>query len=149
MKLTKPAFLAALAGGLLAAGSACAQTTTPATPPTPATTNAPMHMPPPRFDMGTYLNLTDVEKPQVQPILDADRQQRMSAMQDSSLSVTDKRAKVKAIRADTNAKLQKILTPDQFAKWQRMQQPRMRRSMSPQPPVANTNAAPTHPAPAQ
>jgi Spy/CpxP family protein refolding chaperone len=157
MKLMKPAFLALMAGGLLAAGSASAQNSAPAPSAQetyhPATNTPVIPAAPPRFDMGAYLKLTDAQKPQVEPIIAADRQQRMAVMQDGTLAPADKRAKIIEIRNDTTAKLQKLLTPDQFARWQRMQQPRMRRVMTPMAPVASTNApavhAPTAPAPAQ
>jgi protein CpxP len=146
MKLSKTTFLAALtAASLFAAGPAFGQDATTNAPATGATTNAPPRAPRGRMDVAKMLNLTDDQKAQVQPILDAQRQKMNAVRQDTSLSPDDMRAKMKQIRDDTSTQLKPILTPEQFQKWQTMQT-RMRR-MSP-PPGGNAPAPGAPPAPA-
>jgi protein CpxP len=143
MKLTKATFLAALtATGLLACGQAFAQdSTTPATPGTPSTgtsTNAAPHMRGrgPSLDrIEKALNLTDDEKPKVQPILESWHSQTMAVFQDSSLSRDDRQTKLKSIHDDITAKLQPILTADQMATWQKVSQPRRRPAAPATPPA--------------
>jgi periplasmic protein CpxP/Spy len=148
MKLRKTMFLAALAAaGLFAVGPASAQDATTNAPAAGATTNAP---PTPHMrrgpDIAKLLNLTDDQKAQVMPIIDAQRAKSRAIMQDDSLSTDDKRAKIKAIRDETNAQLKTILTADQYAKWQQSQA-RMRR-MAPPPGNDANSPAPGAPAPA-
>jgi Spy/CpxP family protein refolding chaperone len=151
MKLSKTMFLAALtAASLFAAGSAFGQDATTNAPAAGASTNAPPRGMRGRMDIAKMLNLTDEQKAQVQPILDAQRQKARDIMQDDSLSQDDKRAKMKEIRDDTTAQLKPILTPEQFQKWQTMQT-RMRR-MSPPPggaPAPGGGAPATPPTPPQ
>jgi periplasmic protein CpxP/Spy len=139
MKLTKATLLAALtAAGLLACGQAFAQDTTPNTPPAGTSTNAAPRMGR-AFNMDRLvkaLNLTDDQKPKVQPILDSWHTQTMAVFTDSTLSRDDKRAKVKTIHDDTTAKLQPILTADQLATWNKISQPRQRRQPAPAAPPA-------------
>lgn len=145
MKLSKSTFLAALtAASLFAAGSAFAQDATTNAPAAGATTNTPPRGMRGRMDIAKALNLTDAQKAQVQPILDAQRDKMRAVFQDDSLSQDDKRAKMKQIRDDTTAQLKPILTPEQFATWQKMQT-RMRR-MSPPGGNAPAPGAPAAPA---
>jgi len=144
MKLNKTLMLAALTvGGLLAISSANAQDAgTPSGAATTTNTAPPaVHR---RPDIAMMLNLTDDQKAKVQPILDAQREKIRAVFQDSSLSPGDRRAKIAAIRADTTAQLKPILTPDQFAKWQKMGS-RMRRMA---PPPGSPTPAPATPPPA-
>jgi hypothetical protein len=53
---------------------------------------------------------------------------------DTTLSTDDRRAKMKTIRDDANAKLKTILTPDQFAKYQALMP--ARRPATPPPTAA-------------
>jgi Spy/CpxP family protein refolding chaperone len=142
MKLSKTTFLAALmAASLFAAGSALGQNATTNAPAAGASTKAPRSG---RMDVAKMLNLTDDQKAKVQPILDAQRTKARAVFQDDSLSQDDKRTKLKAIHDETAAQLKPILTPEQFATWQKMQT-RMRR-MS--PPGGNAPAPSAPPAPA-
>jgi hypothetical protein len=140
MKSTKLLFLALLTvGGWLACDSSRAQPSSP-TPPG-LSTNAPAPRAPRATmlnRMAVYLNLTDSQKTRVGPILDDQRVKLSAVFQDSSLSVDDKRAKVKAIHDAINEQLKPILTPDQFQKWIAMQG-RVNR-MAPPPMPAGTNA---------
>jgi Spy/CpxP family protein refolding chaperone len=85
------------------------------------------------------LNLTDDQKPKVKTIMDAQTQKMRDVREDDSLSQDDKRAKMKAIHEDTATQLQAVLTPDQFAKWQKISQRMPRRPMQngDNPPPAN------------
>lgn len=110
------------------------------------TTNVPpsmIHRPQPE-GIDQQLNLTGDQAAKVNPLLLSERRQIMDAVRDTSLSRDDKRAKIIAIRKDTTAQMQKILTPEQFQKWQRGQLPGMRRTMMPLP--IHTNTPPTVPA---
>jgi Spy/CpxP family protein refolding chaperone len=147
MKLSKTMILAALtAASLFAAGSAPGQNTTPNAPAGGASTTTPPRAPRQRMDIAKMLNLTDDQKAKVQPILDAQRQKMRAVFQDDSLQPEDKRTKLKAIQEDTSAQLKPILTPEQFATWQKLQT-RVRR-MSPPGGNAPTPGAPAAGAPA-
>jgi Spy/CpxP family protein refolding chaperone len=82
------------------------------------------------------LNLTDDQKTQVKPILDAQQQKMRDLMQDTTLSREDKMAKRKTIHDDTGAQLKPILTADQYAQWEKMGT----RQRRPAPAAADTNA---------
>jgi len=121
MKLNKTMLLAALAGGLLAGGSALAQDSSTNTPAAPPANNAPRMRGQQSFDsIATTLALTDDQKAKVKPIIDSMHTQISAVVQDSSLSRDDRRTKIKAIRDDINAQLKAILTPDQYQKWTTM-----------------------------
>lgn len=59
------------------------------------------------------LNLTDAQKAELKPILEAQREQMKALRADTTLSPKDKKAKMKAIHAATEAKVNSILTPAQ------------------------------------
>jgi Spy/CpxP family protein refolding chaperone len=142
MKLTKAIVSSVLiAGSVVACGSAFAQDSTNAPVPAvstnglPATTQGKHHGA--SVDMMMQnLNLTDDQKTQVQPILEAERQKMRDLRNDSSLSSDDRKAKMKEIRKDTATQLQPILTPDQFAQWKSMGHSHHSQPMQP----ASTNA---------
>src|SRR5437868_4977754 len=59
------------------------------------------------------LNLSDDQKNQILPIL-SDRQQQMKSIhEDSSLSPQDRRAKMRSIREESDAKIKALLNDDQ------------------------------------
>ncbi len=128
MKHSKTLMLAALVasslltGGLAAHAQESTNAAAPAgTPPaaTPPATGGRMRGM--NFDNAVkQLNLTDDEKPKVQAVLDDVKQKFTDLRADSSLSPADRRAKFKEIRDDMNAKLKDILTPDQYAQWQKI-----------------------------
>jgi Spy/CpxP family protein refolding chaperone len=140
MKLTKTLTLAALVAGGLLAGSTALQaqdnTNTPPAGAPPANT----HSIPPGIHrrnaemIAKDLGLTDDQKAKVQAALE-DRQQKMMGLRsDTSVAPQDKRAKAKEIQEAFTAKMKEILTPDQFAKWQKPMQPQMRPAAGSPPP---------------
>ncbi len=48
------------------------------------------------------------------------RQKQTEVRKDTTMAMPDKRAKLKEIHDDANAKLKEIFTPEQFEKWQKM-----------------------------
>jgi Spy/CpxP family protein refolding chaperone len=65
------------------------------------------------------LDLSDDQVAKVKPILE-DMQKQMQALRaDTTLSQTDRRAKMKEIRDGEAAKLKEVLTADQYAKWEK------------------------------
>ncbi len=119
MKLNKMTVIAVLAlGSLLTLGTALnAQD---------ATSNAPAATLPavrgrPNFEaIAKQLELTDDQKPKAKAVIDAQQKQMRELRGDTSLSQEDRRAKGKTIRDEATAKLKEILTPEQFAKYQKM-----------------------------
>jgi hypothetical protein len=66
------------------------------------------------------LSLTDDQKAKVKIVLDARDQKLKDLRADTTLSPEDRRAQMQAIRQDVTAQLKAILTPEQFAKYQKM-----------------------------
>ncbi len=139
MKLTKTLILAALcAGSLFAADTTLrAQEAATNTPPAGGMRGRGLN-----FDqISKQLDLTDDQKPKVKAVM-GDQQQKLRDLRNdpsySSLAPEDKRAKMKTIRDEATAKLKDILTPDQFAKWQKMMPGQRRRTAA--PPAETTNA---------
>jgi Spy/CpxP family protein refolding chaperone len=138
MKLNKTLMLAALLAAGVLAGSSASQAQD-------ASTNS-MPAPPPgapmrhnSFEMiSRQLALTDDQKPKVEPIWDDMQKQMHDLRTDNTIAPTDKRAKMKDIRDATGAKLKDILTPDQFAKWQKIGPGNRRPPMAP-PAMSTTN----------
>jgi periplasmic protein CpxP/Spy len=73
------------------------------------------------------LNLTGEQKNQILPILTDRKQQMKSIHEDTSLSQQDRRAKVRSIFEDSNAKIKAVLNDDQKQKYDQMQQQRRER----------------------
>jgi Spy/CpxP family protein refolding chaperone len=69
------------------------------------------------------LNLTDEQKEKLQTIIRAQMEKLRELRQDTSLSQPEKAEKFKAIREDIIAEAKKVLTPEQFEKWQAKQGP--------------------------
>lgn len=139
--MKKTSLIAALAAlGMLICGAAQAQNSTNrlpsmVQPPAP-------HAPAPRLPMDRYLNLTDEQAAKVNPVLTAQQHQIMAVIQNSSLSKDAKIDKIRSIHDDTSAQLQKLLTPEQFKKWQAGQRFPIRRFT----PMTHTNAPAAMPA---
>src|ERR1700722_3798995 len=119
MKLKNTLMMTALVVGGLWAGSTALQAQDSTNSAPSATPSA--KKPRSGFDgIAKVLNLTDDQKTKAKPIIEDMQQQIKDVRGDSTLSMTDKRAKMKGIREATTAKLKDILTPDQMAKWSTM-----------------------------
>ena len=70
------------------------------------------------------LNLTADQQAKVAPIMADSRQQIHAIFQDSSLSKEDRIAKIKAIRNDSKAKIETLLTDTQKQNFEQLQQQR-------------------------
>jgi periplasmic protein CpxP/Spy len=150
-------FTLALAGALmLGASAAIAQDNPPQPQDTPQGQNpdqaqGPQGRGPGRMDpdrqlqhMTRALNLTADQQNQIKPLL-VERQQKMEAIfQDQSLARPDRRAKMQALRADTNSKIEAVLNGDQKQKYEEMQQHTRRRGRGGEgaPPPPPDGAAP-------
>jgi Spy/CpxP family protein refolding chaperone len=151
MKLNQITVVAALALGSLlnfgtvvnaqdAASNAPAASATPAAPAPPAYPGPGRGIRQPTFEkLVALLNLTDEEKPKVEPIWTEYTKQAAEIRKDTSLSREDKMAKTKSLREDTAAKLKDILTPEQFTKFQKLLTPGRRPApaAAPAAPAAN------------
>ncbi len=112
MKLNKTfAWVAIVAGGLLAASTAPAQNNTNP----PPTVGQHGHT-----DFAQILNLTEDQKPKFKAIMQGAMEKMKALHTDSSLSTEDKKAKMKAIHEDTVSQMKALLTADQLAKWEKM-----------------------------
>jgi protein CpxP len=70
------------------------------------------------------LNLSNDQRTQVRPILQDRHDQMMQIHQDASLAQPDKMAKMKALDADSNTKLEALLNDQQKSKYEKMIQHR-------------------------
>ena len=68
------------------------------------------------------LNLTDAQKPQVKTILQDQRDQMKQAMDNASASREETRAKMKEVHKASNAKIRALLTDDQKATFDKMEE---------------------------
>jgi Spy/CpxP family protein refolding chaperone len=68
------------------------------------------------------LNLTDDQKTKLKPILTEEAQQIQGVKDDTSMSPTDKKAKMHEIKASHRTQINEVLTPDQQKKWAEMRQ---------------------------
>jgi Spy/CpxP family protein refolding chaperone len=79
----------------------------------------------PNLDMlAKQLELTDEQKTKIKPILEEQAKKIKDLRADTSLLQEDRRAKMKAIRDEVAPKMKEILTPEQFAKFEKMGQRR-------------------------
>ena len=145
MKLNKAFVLAALVAGSLFAGSLALQAQDNTNPPPAGAPPGGGMRPRMNFDMiAKQLDLTDDQKPKVKAVIDDMQQKQRDLRADTSVAQEDKRAKAKEIRDAATAKLKDILTPEQFAKWQKMG-PGMRQRPQPVAPPSATGDAATPP----
>lgn len=116
MKSTKTLLIAALAtGAMLACGSLrAADTNTP-----PAGERGP-GMKGGRPGLARALDLTAEQKPKVDAIMKGSMEKRRALREDTALTPEDKRAKMKSIQEDTTAQMKAVLTPEQFAKFEKL-----------------------------
>jgi periplasmic protein CpxP/Spy len=128
-----------LLSGVLMAQTADQSSAAPANPnATAQTANAakPHRAPDPARQakyLGKKLNLSQDQLSQIQPIL-ADRDQQIQTLRgDTSLTQTDRRAKMKSIHEDSNNKIEAVLNDQQKQQFEQMQQSqRGRRQSAPQ-----------------
>ena len=120
---------AALAGTMIAAGlPAIAQTATDSQSTTPSTTQQQQgkhwhHHGKRRFErMAKKLNLSQDQQTQLKPIFQNQHQQARAIKNDTSLTPDQKKEKFQALRQDTMAKVNNILTPEQQQQWQQMRE---------------------------
>jgi Spy/CpxP family protein refolding chaperone len=150
MKSNKMTLIAALAVGSLLVLSPALRaqdsTNTPpsSTPPAGGAGGGMRGRGPSLDQLAKTLNLTDDQKTQVKPILEAQQQKMRDLMQDTTLSREDKTAKRKTIHDDVAAQLKPILSADQLAQWEKLSQPRQRgqRGGGTNAPAATPPAAP-------
>jgi periplasmic protein CpxP/Spy len=70
--------------------------------------------------MSTALQLTPAQKQQIRPILVQEAPKLKALKADTSMPPMQKAMKMRQIGEDTDSKLQPILTPEQYQKWQQM-----------------------------
>jgi periplasmic protein CpxP/Spy len=68
----------------------------------------------------TELGLSDDQIAKLHAIMEEGRPAREALRDDTSLTDEQRRAKFQEMRQEADAKIQAVLTPDQFAKWQEM-----------------------------
>jgi Spy/CpxP family protein refolding chaperone len=73
-------------------------------------------------EAGEKLGLTEEQKEKLKPIFQAEAEKVKELRADTSLTPEQKREKFKAIRDEVAPKIKEILTPEQFAKWQKMRE---------------------------
>lgn len=72
----------------------------------------------------TDLALTDDQARKVQDIMTEQREKMKGLKDDTALSADQKKEKMKAGRAETDARIGEILTPEQKAKWDQLKKDR-------------------------
>jgi Spy/CpxP family protein refolding chaperone len=65
------------------------------------------------------LNLTDAQKEQLKPVYQEQMEKLRDLHQDSSLSMSEKLDKLKAMQKEIAPKLKKVMDTEQFAKWEK------------------------------
>ena len=79
------------------------------------------------------LALTDDQKQQLKPILQAEAEKLKALRDDQSLTRPEKVEKLKTIREELLPQLMEILTPEQLAKWQKLREERLGKAAAPAP----------------
>ena len=132
----------------LSAAFATPQTTAPGTSQNETTPAAKSHLAGRRADpnqqiqrLTKHLRLTADQQSQILPILSERRQQLTSLRSDSSLSPSDRHAKVKEVLQSSSDRIKAVLTDGQRQKYEEMQA-RMREHRH-QPKSSSTGAGPT------
>lgn len=92
--------------------------------------------------LAKQLDLTDDQKTKVKPILDEMQTKRNELGKDTTISQTDRRAKMKEIRDAAGVKLKEVLTPEQYAKWEKLGQGGRRPAPPAAPAAPATDTAP-------
>lgn len=152
MKLNRTWMMTALMVGGLCLGTSALQ----AQPTATVTNTTPPMAPPgggsvrPRTGVDAIartLNLTDDQKTKVKPIIDDMQQQIREVRGDATLTVPEKRVKMKEIHDAATAKLKVVLNADQLAKWERMGPGNRRPPMAPPPSTGSAPPSPGTPPP--
>lgn len=71
--------------------------------------------------MAEELKLTDDQKTKVEAAL-KEQQEKMRGSRDPASTPEERREKMKGVREELTKKMKEILTPEQFAKWEKMPQ---------------------------
>ena len=100
--------------------------------------------PPQRRDLMKELNLTPDQNQKMKTIREQGRLKRQSILTDSTLNENKKKEQLKALKADQENQIDKILTPEQKVKMDavRAQMKEMRRNNQGQPGDRNENQPP-------
>jgi len=85
--------------------------------------------------MAKQLNLSQDQQNQLKPIFQAQHQQAKAIKSDTSLTPDQKKEKFQALRQDTMAKVNNVLTPEQQQEWQQIRAKHHKGGE--QPPAAN------------
>ena len=72
--------------------------------------------------MAKKLNLSQDQQNQLKPLFKSQREQAKAIRKDGSLTQDQKKEKFQALRQDTMAKVNNILTPEQQQQWQQMRE---------------------------
>lgn len=139
MKLNQTLIIAGLiAGGVFAANTAVRAQGSTNTPPAVTQPRPPGARPSPADFVAKQLALNDDQKEKIKPILEERQQKAAELRKDTTLSPTDRRAKMKEIREATDAKMKEVLTADQYEKWTKMGAGRPRPAGAGAPPPGGT-----------
>jgi hypothetical protein len=129
MKRNKMTVIAILAlGGLMAFGSMAnaADETKPAAP--AAEKKAEAAKPAPSAadiaKLEAEVSLTEEQKTKVAALLTEMKGKRRAVSEDASLSKEDKKAKTKVVNHEITEKIKAAMTPEQYTKWEKLQQAR-------------------------
>jgi len=142
MKTSKNLILATMFAALFAGSVAVRAQNSPTTPPTappPAAGSVRPHGSSADY-IAKQLDLTDDQKAKFLAAYDSFRQKVKALGADKSLSTDDRRSQMKDLREDFNTQLKGFLTPEQFAKWEKISSHRRPPLHTPTTPSTNAPA---------
>jgi len=82
---------------------------------------------PPALDISKLeaeVGLTEEQKTKVAALLAEMKEKRSAVRKDASLSPEDQKAKTKAVNDEVYGKIKAVMTPEQYVKWEKLQQAR-------------------------
>jgi periplasmic protein CpxP/Spy len=125
---TRLILAAALAGLLhtLPAASAAEQTASDPKPTTTAPNERGARARDQMQQIAKELNLTEEQKTQLKPVIQKQAEKARALRADTSLSREERQAKLKTLRAELAPEFKKVLTPEQYEKWQKLRDERQR-----------------------
>ncbi|MFN3410174.1 MAG: hypothetical protein ACK45B_14355 [Limisphaerales bacterium] len=123
MKASTIALMAALALGCLV--NANAQQERPTRPERPNRPERP-EAGAPRQRPAAELGLNEEQRTKFEAVMREAQEKRRALREDTSLTPEQRREKNQAIQKEVDAKVKEILTAEQYAKWEKMQQERRR-----------------------